>query len=90
MSTAADLNGILNRISEDPNDAHHWISLVCWLSEQGKNDESNAVRVLWPMLRDNLRFATLEATLVDVARNAKVLAAIARKVERQADDTPPV
>jgi hypothetical protein len=88
MSTSAELHAILDTIKADPDDAHHWISLVCWLSEQGKNDESNAVRVLWPMLRDNLRFARLEATLADVARNAKVLAALARKTERHDDETP--
>jgi hypothetical protein len=44
---------------------------------------------LWPTLRDNLRFVTLEATLAHVARSVKVLAAIARKVARQADETPP-
>jgi hypothetical protein len=31
----------------------------------------------------------LSDTLADVARNANILAAIARKVERQADERPP-
>jgi hypothetical protein len=48
------------------------------------------VRVFWPTLRDNLSYASLATTIADVARNAKVLGAIARKVERQADETPPV
>jgi ABC-type arginine/histidine transport system permease subunit len=43
------------------------------------------VGVLWPALRDNLACTSLAATLADVARNAKVLVAIARKVERPAD-----
>lgn len=90
MPASHDIHAILDAIQDDPDDAHHWIALVCWLSDQGKDDDANAVRLLWPTLRDNLRFATLEATLADLARNAKVLAAIARKMERQADETPPV
>ena len=40
----------------------------------------------WPTLGDILACTSLTVTLVDVARDAKVLAAVARKVERQADE----
>jgi len=78
---------ILDAIADAPDDPDRWFALASWLWDNGRAAaEAVAVRVLWPMLRDDLRFATL----ADVARNAKVLAAVARTVERQADDTPPV
>src|SRR5690349_13987020 len=83
------LTTLLNAISDAPDDPDRWIALACWLGNNGKDDESNVVRLLWPTLRDNLAYASLAATLADVARNAKVLAAIAREVERPADETPP-
>jgi hypothetical protein len=85
-----DLTTLLNAINDAPDDPDRWIALACWLGDNGKDDESNVVRVFWPTLRDNLSYASLATTIADVARNAKVLGAIARKVERQADETPPV
>ena len=81
---------ILDAIREDPDDADRWLALACWLHDNGKDDEATTVRVLWPTLRNNLECESLAETLADVARNAKMLAALARKVERQADETPPV
>lgn len=63
--------------------------MALWPWDHCKDDEATAVRVLWPTLRDNLACASLAATLADAARTAKVLAKMARKVERQADETPP-
>lgn len=85
-----ELEGILSAIRDDPDEETRWLSLARWLSDNGRDDEAVAVRVLWPTLRDNLASATLGDTLADMARNAKVLAAIARKVERKADATPPL
>jgi ABC-type arginine/histidine transport system permease subunit len=80
----------LTAISEVPDDGDRWRALAIWLLDNGRDDEAHAVRALWPTLRDNLACASLGDTLTDVARNAKVLAAVARKVERQVDETPPV
>lgn len=78
---------LLDAIRNDSANAGRWLALAAWLSVQGRDDEAVAVRGLWPTLRYNLACASLEATLADVARNAAVLAAIAREKERQADDT---
>jgi ABC-type arginine/histidine transport system permease subunit len=59
------------------------------LWDNGKDDEAFAVRVLWLTLRDNLACASLAATLADVARNAKLLAKVAREMERRAGETLP-
>lgn len=87
MPTSTELHAILDAIQGDPDDPDRWIALACWPSDNGKDDESNAVRVLWPTIRDNLACASLAATLADVARNAKLLAKVAREIERQADET---
>ena len=89
-STADPPTQLLRAIADDPDDGEHWHALADWLWVEGREDEAVAVRVLRPTLRGNLSCASLATTIADVARNAKVLAAIARKVGRQADETPPV
>lgn len=84
------LSDLLAAISERPDAGDRWRALALWLLDHGRDDEAHTVRVLWPTLRDNLEFAPLGHTLADVARNATVLAAVAREVERQCDVTPPV
>jgi hypothetical protein len=54
------------------------------------DDEAMAVRVLWPTLRDNLPCTPLAPRWPNWPRNAMVLAAVARKVLRLADETPTV
>jgi hypothetical protein len=80
---------LLVAITADPDKQAGWLQLASWLRAHDRFDEAAAVRVLWPSLRDNLGYASLGDTLAFVARNAPVLAAIARKVEPQADDVPP-
>jgi uncharacterized protein (TIGR02996 family) len=74
-------------IRERPDDGHRRLALASWLSDHGRDDEAVAMRVHWPTLRDNLACASLAATLRDVARNAKVLAKVVRRVERRAKVT---
>lgn len=38
----------------------------------------------WPTLRHNLERVSLEATLADVARNAKLLGSVAQEIEERA------
>jgi hypothetical protein len=87
MPTPTDLNVLLDAIRESPDFGGHWNALACWLWDNGRDDEAFAVRVLWPTLRDNLACTSVAATLADVARNAKVLAKVAREVERRDRDT---
>lgn len=79
---------LLRAIGDEPNEAERWHALADWLFIHGRDDEAAAVRRLWRALRDKLAWGPLEAA--DVGRHSAVLASIARKMERQADDTPPV
>jgi hypothetical protein len=89
MRSTFDLPAVLlNEILSDPDGGEHWHALADWLWLHGRGDESDAVRLLWPALRDNLVCATLDQTLADLARNADVLAAVAREIEEQAEETP--
>jgi hypothetical protein len=76
-------------IAADPDHRAGWLRLASWFRDHDRTDEAAVVRVLRPTLRDNLAYAYLGDTLAFVARNAPVLAAIARKAERRADETPP-
>src|SRR5206468_10472908 len=69
-------------------DGAPWQALAQWYADNGREDEALAVRVFWPTLRDNLTFASLEATLADAVRNSKMLAELAREVERRAREEP--
>jgi hypothetical protein len=82
----ADLPSLLTAISANPDDGVHWRALAQWYSDNGQEDEAIAIRVFWPTLRDNLAFASLETTLADAVRNSKVLAELAREVERRAHE----
>jgi hypothetical protein len=48
------------------------------------------VRVFWPVLRDNVVEAgvSVEDTVADVARHAKILGGAGREVERRAGEGP--
>jgi hypothetical protein len=83
-----DLPALLCAIAANPDDGRCWRGLARWYSDNGQENEAVAVRVLWPTLRDNLACATLEATLGDMARNANLLAEVAREVERRAREEP--
>jgi uncharacterized protein (TIGR02996 family) len=90
MRTSPDLPPtLLHAITEEPDEGEHWHALADWLWIHGREDEAAAVRILWPTLLENLTFASLESTLEDVARNAKVLGKLARAVERRTDETRP-
>jgi hypothetical protein len=91
MPTTHDLPAHrLRTIADNPNLAQHAHALADRLFLQAREDEAAAVRVLSPMVRDNLEYVFLETTLADVARNAVVLGTLAREVERRDDETPPV
>jgi len=91
MTMADPPTAVLDAIRAGPNYAERWRALADWLFIQARDDEASAVWVLWPTLRDNLAVVSLEDTLADVAKNAAVLAAIARKMPtRHDDDTSPV
>jgi hypothetical protein len=47
------------------------------------------VRVLWPTLRENLAFASLDGTLAGVARKARVLADVGLVMEWRAEQPDP-
>ena len=88
MTATHDLRApILRAIAANPDVAEHWHELADWLSVLARDDEAVSVRVLWPTLRDNLAVASLEATLASVAKNSKMLAAIARKMPRHDAET---
>jgi uncharacterized protein (TIGR02996 family) len=74
----SDFPASLHPIATDPDDREHWHALADWLRSHGRDDEATTVRVLRPTLRDNLACVSLATTLDDVARNAGVLAAVAR------------
>src|SRR4051794_7638029 len=79
-----DLPAVLDALRGRPDDRPRWLALSSWLRDNGRDDEADVVRALWPALRDSLAAAPLEATLGDVARNAGLLSAVAREVERRA------
>jgi uncharacterized protein (TIGR02996 family) len=80
-----DLPPLTAAIAQNPDDRGRWLALASWLADNRRDDEAVAVRTLWPVLRDNLAAASLESTLEDLARNARLLAGVAREVEWRAD-----
>src|SRR4051812_25604470 len=82
----ADLPALLDSIRENPGSQARWLALSWWLWAHEREDEAAVVRVFWPMLRDRMTQDgwSLEATLADLERNAKVLADVARQVEERA------
>jgi uncharacterized protein (TIGR02996 family) len=83
-----DLPTLTAAIAEDPDDRPRWLALAAWLRDNGRGDEAVVIRTFWPTLRDNLAATTMEATLADVARNAGLLSAVAREVERRKREGP--
>jgi hypothetical protein len=84
----ADLPTLTAAVAENPDDGAGWLALSEWFAANGRDDEAIALRVLWSTFRDNLAAASLESTLEDVARNARLLAGVAREVERRANVGP--
>jgi len=83
-----DLPAVLDAIRAKPDDGPRWPALASWLWDNGRDDEAAAVRVFWPVLRDNLARASLESTLADVARHAKLLGQQAREAEARTPTDP--
>ena len=71
---------LLDAILADAGDESRWLALSRWLWDNGRGDESAAVRVFWPSLRDNVTEVGLDATLADLTRNATTLGRLARQV----------
>jgi uncharacterized protein (TIGR02996 family) len=82
-----ELPAILGAIRERPDDGPRWLALAAWLRDNGRDDEAAAVRVYWPVLRDNLARASLESTMADVARHSRLLGQRAREVEAHPEDS---
>ena len=76
-----DLPVILDAIREKPDVGPRWLALAEWFADNGRDDEAAAVRVYWPVLRDNLARTSLESTLADVAWHARLLGRRAREDE---------
>ena len=84
------LHALIESIRADPGDMGRWLALSRWLGENGRQYEAAAVRVFWPSLRDNVLNAgvSLDETLADVARSAKLLGPVAREVEARRSAGP--
>jgi hypothetical protein len=80
---------LLDSVRGNPDDKSRWLALSWWLWTNGREDEAAVVRVFWPKLRDHMTQAgwSLEATLADVAGNAKELGDAAREIEAQRDQS---
>jgi uncharacterized protein (TIGR02996 family) len=77
---------ILDSIRAKPNDAAHWLLLAGWLADNGHDDQAAAVRVFFPVMRENLSLgATLEQTIAIVRLDSVPLGRRARLMEEQAD-----
>jgi hypothetical protein len=79
---------VLDAIREKPDDGPGWFALAAWRLDNGRDDEAVVIRAFWPTLRDNLSATTIEATPDDVARNARLLSAVAQEVERRTSEEP--
>ena len=82
-------SAILAAIRDQPDDGPRWLALASWYWDNGRDDEAAAVRTFWPVLRDNLADGlSLDDTLADTARNARLLGQRARQVEARTRDAP--
>jgi hypothetical protein len=81
---------ILTAIREQPDDGPRWLPLAGWLWDNGRDDESAAVRVFWTTLRDNVTVAgvSVEQTLRELAQHAAMLGRRAREIEARRWDGP--
>jgi hypothetical protein len=79
-----DLPAIIDAIREGPADEACWLALSSWFWDNGRDDEADAVRVFWPVLRDNVEAGvTVEETLRQLKQHAATLGIRARRVEGQ-------
>ena len=64
----------IDAIAARPDDGPRWLALSSWLWDNDRDDESDAVRVFWPVLRDNVQagVAVTEA-LYQLERQAAAL-----------------
>jgi hypothetical protein len=85
-----DLPAILEGVRQEPDDARRWLALAAWYATSGREDEATALRMFWPVVRENVVVGRmgLETALAGVAENAAVLADVARQIEarRVAED----
>jgi uncharacterized protein (TIGR02996 family) len=80
-----DLPALLDAIRESPDDRARWLALAAWYAEQGRTDEADAVRVLWPTFRENLSLVALDQILASLTESAPVFGSIARQLEGRSD-----
>jgi hypothetical protein len=71
-----DLPALLEAIRANPDYGPRWLALAAWLWDNGRDDETAAVRAFWPALRDTVVEAgvSLDETLRQVAWHSKMLA----------------
>lgn len=75
---------ILDSIHERPDDPAQWQAYAYWLAANGRDDESDAVRVYWPTLVENIASGvSVEDTLKQLTAYAKVLGKRAREIEER-------
>ena len=84
-----DLPQLLDAIRERPADESRSLALSRWLWDEGRDDESVAVRLFWPTLRDNVPGGVpLEMTLRELARHAARLGGRVREIDGRANEYP--
>ena len=88
LDDAPDLTVLLHAIRERPGDGQRWLALAAWLWDNGREDQSAAVRVIWPTLRGNVLVSgvPVHETLRQVVRRAARQGHRARQVEHRAGD----
>ena len=81
-----DLPALLEAIRANPDDGARWLAVAAWLWDNGRDDETAAVRAFWPALRDTVVEAgvSLDETLRQVAWHSKMLARRAREMGSRA------
>jgi hypothetical protein len=85
-----DLPAVLAAIRDRPEDEARWLALSQWLWDEGRDDESVAVRLVWPTLRDSVteEGKTVDETFAEVTRHATLLGKLARQVEERRQEPP--
>jgi uncharacterized protein (TIGR02996 family) len=80
-----DLPELLAAIRVSPDDNSAWLALAGWLRDNGRNDESDTMRVFWPALRDGLEDrSSVDFALEHVRRHVERLGWQAREIEERA------
>jgi hypothetical protein len=81
-----DLAALISAIRERLDGEARWLTLAPHLSDNGWDDEADAVRVFWPVFRDNVEAGVpVEETLRQLEQHAAILGLHARRVEGQGD-----